>query len=116
MWQAPQPASKDVKNCAGSGAVKPDHNARRAIAGTLLGSMPGASSASSAELAAAARAFVDETEGLLLVDIMAVTELGRAEGVELSRIGDAVRRYKVGVTDDPWRKLDRDKIRRGDRS
>jgi hypothetical protein len=94
--------------------AKPDHNVRRAIAGTLLASMPGASSASSAELATAGRAFIDETEGLLLVDMMAVTELGRAEGVELGRIGDAVRRYKVGVTDDPWRKLDREKIRRGD--
>jgi hypothetical protein len=94
--------------------ARPDHNVRRAIAGTLLASMPGASSAAAAELAAAERSFIDETEGLLLVDMMAVTELGRAEGVEISRIGDAVRRYKVGVTDDPWRKLDRDRIRRGD--
>jgi ATP-dependent Clp protease ATP-binding subunit ClpA len=46
--------------------------------------------------------------------MMAVTELGRAEGVQVSRIGDAVRRYKVGVTDDPWRKIPRDKIRDAD--
>jgi ATP-dependent Clp protease ATP-binding subunit ClpA len=55
--------------------------------------------------------FVDETEGLLLADLQAICQLGRSEGLSLDRISDAVRRYKVGVTDDPWQKIDREKIR-----
>src|SRR5206468_8696984 len=50
------------------------------------------------------------TEGLLLVDMQAIAQLARTEGVGYSAIADAVRRYKVGVTEDPWRKIDRDKI------
>ncbi len=50
------------------------------------------------------------TDGLLLTDLNAIAQLGRSEGVSFDRIGDAVRRYKVGVTEDPWRKIDRRKI------
>jgi ATP-dependent Clp protease ATP-binding subunit ClpA len=54
---------------------------------------------------------VDETDGLLLTDLQAITQLARSEALAFDRIPDAVRRYKVGVTDDPWRKIDRQKIR-----
>lgn len=91
--------------------AKPDHHARRAVANALLATMPGAESAERPELSSAEQAFVDETEGLLLADLIAISELGRAEDLHVSRIADAVRRYKVGVTDDQWRKLDKDKIR-----
>jgi ATP-dependent Clp protease ATP-binding subunit ClpA len=56
---------------------------------------------------------VDNTEGLLLMDLNAIAQLARSEGVAVGEIGDAVRRYKVGVTDDAWRKIDREKIRGG---
>jgi len=88
---------------------KPDHRARRAVAGAILQAMPGAPApGASAEIE---RVFVEATEGLLLSDMIAVAELGRAEHVEATRIGDAVRRYKLGVTEDPWKTLDRDRIR-----
>ena len=54
--------------------------------------------------------FVDETEGLLLLDLSAIAQLARSETVPFDRISDAVRRFKVGVTEDPWRKISRDKI------
>ncbi len=59
----------------------------------------------------AASEFVEETEGLLLLDLQAIAQLGRSEGVAFEQVSDAVRRYKIGVTEDPWRKIDRDKIR-----
>ncbi|HIE69841.1 MAG TPA: ATP-dependent Clp protease ATP-binding subunit, partial [Planctomycetes bacterium] len=91
---------------------KPDHRARRAVAGAILQAMPGAlEPESSSEIE---RAFVEATEGLLLSDMMAVAELGRAENVEVTRISDAVRRYKLGVIEDPWKNLDRDRIRNGE--
>lgn len=45
--------------------------------------------------------FVEETEGLLLLDLVAIIELARSENIPISMIADAVRRYKVGVTEDP---------------
>ncbi|VVE50961.1 ATPase [Pandoraea anhela] len=56
-------------------------------------------------------AFIDGTEGLLLADMNAIATLARVESVPIGKISDAVRRYKVGVTEDPWLRIDREKIR-----
>jgi len=94
--------------------AKPDHIARRAIAPALLRSLLGGREAFDESLASAVQALVDETEGLLLMDLKSIVLLGRSEGLSLEEISDAVRRYKVGVTDDPWRKIDHTKITKGD--
>jgi ATP-dependent Clp protease ATP-binding subunit ClpA len=91
--------------------AKPDRSARRAVVPSLLRSLPGGREAESSLLRQAEDELVDETEGLLLIELSAIAQLGRTEGVQVGKISDAVRRYKVGVTDDPWRKLERDKIR-----
>ncbi|MBN3830761.1 AAA family ATPase [Burkholderia sp. Ac-20344] len=93
---------------------KPDSAARRALAGALLRGVPGAQAATPDHLAEAASAFVDGSEGLLLADMNAIATLARVEQVPLDKIADAVRRYKVGVTEDPWQQIDRDKIRHAD--
>lgn len=90
---------------------RPDRSARRAVASSLLRSLPGGREADSGVLKQAEDDLVDETEGLLLMDLSAIAQLGRTEGVRVGQISDAVRRYKVGVTDDPWRKLERERIR-----
>jgi hypothetical protein len=77
---------------------------------SLMRSLPGAQAADQAEVEKSIEGFVDETEGLLLVDLSAVAQLARTENVAFDRISDAVRRFKVGVTEDPWRKISRDKI------
>ncbi len=94
--------------------ARPDHRARRALAPLLLRGIPGAAETGEVALAEAASAFVEETEGLLLLDLKSVVDLARVEGVPPSGIADAVRRYKVGVTEDPWRNLERERIRGGD--
>jgi ATP-dependent Clp protease ATP-binding subunit ClpA len=94
-------------------AAKPDHHARRVLGASLLRGFTGYRDAAEADVRDALGAFVEGTEGLLLVDMTAIAELARAEGLSLNQIGDAVRRYKVGVTDDPWQRLDKDRIRNG---
>ncbi|RWB93112.1 MAG: ATP-dependent Clp protease ATP-binding subunit [Mesorhizobium sp.] len=89
----------------------PDRGARRALAPSLVRSLPGAREAAADILRAAESDLVDNTEGLLLMDLNAIAQLARSEGVAVGDIGDAVRRYKVGVTDDAWRKIERGKIR-----
>jgi ATP-dependent Clp protease ATP-binding subunit ClpA len=78
---------------------------------SLVRGLPGAQDASQSELDKCIQDFVDETEGLLLLDVGAVAQLARSEAVPFDRISDAVRRFKVGVTEDPWRKISREKIR-----
>ncbi|MBG6467473.1 ATP-dependent Clp protease ATP-binding subunit [Pseudomonas aeruginosa] len=92
---------------------KPDQPARRALAPALLRGLGGAGVAEEA-LQQAAATFVENTEGLLLLDLNAIVQLARVEGLAMERIADAVRRYKVGVPEDPWLKIDRQRIRPAD--
>lgn len=90
---------------------KPDSAARRALSGALLRGVPGSQEASPTTLEEAESAFVDGSEGLLLADMNAIATLARVENVSIEKISDAVRRYKVGVTEDPWLLIGHDKIR-----
>ncbi|WP_306805797.1 AAA family ATPase [Caballeronia sp. BR00000012568055] len=90
---------------------KPDSAARRALSGALLRGVPGSQGASPTTLEEAESAFVDGSEGLLLADMNAIATLARVENVSIEKISDAVRRYKVGVTEDPWLVIGREKIR-----
>jgi energy-coupling factor transporter ATP-binding protein EcfA2 len=89
---------------------KPDHHARRALATVLIGTLEGARDAPTEAIESALQDFIDNTEGLLLVDLTGIAELGRGERLRYDKIADAVRRYKIGVTEDPWQKIDRRKI------
>ncbi|WP_448145757.1 AAA family ATPase [Labrys miyagiensis] len=93
--------------------AKPDHVARRPLAQSLLRSFVGYSEAAPSILESALNAFVEQTEGLLLLDMTSIAQLARTEGVRITAVGDAVRRYKIGVTDDPWMRINREKIKRG---
>lgn len=90
--------------------ARPDHLARRNLAPALLRGLRGAREAPTGQIEKASTTFVEETEGLLLLDLNAIAQLARSEGLDIGQISDAVRRYKVGVTEDPWRKIDRAKI------
>ncbi|MCC8379341.1 AAA family ATPase [Xenorhabdus sp. PB30.3] len=91
--------------------AKPDGQMRRALAPTLLRSLPDFDQISHNEYTVLLSDFIDETEGLLLLDLTAIIQLARLEKVPVTRISDAVRRYKVGITEDPWQKIDKNKIR-----
>lgn len=89
----------------------PDHRARRRLAPILLERLSGGGGEDAARIAEACTIFVEQTEGLLLRDLADIVELARGEGLGLTQIAAAVRRYKLGVTEDPWRNVDREKIR-----
>lgn len=93
---------------------KPDQLSRRALAPALLKGLSGSQGASEVVMHQAVEAFVQNTEGLLLLDLSAIAQLARVEGVAMEHIADAVRRYKIGVTEDPWLKIDRQRIRHAD--
>lgn len=90
---------------------RPDNRARRALAPALLKPLAGAVQATPESMKKALDKFVDDTEGMLLLDVNSISVLARVEGVPLDKIADAVRRYKVGVTEDPWLQIGREKIR-----
>lgn len=91
----------------------PDRSTRRAVAPSLVRGLPGAREAGADAIGAAEQALVDATEGLLLVDLNAIAQLARAENVPIGDVAEAVRRYKVGVTEDAWKKIERTRVRDG---
>lgn len=91
----------------------PDRAVRRAVAGSLIRGVPGAREASAEVISQAEADLVDSTEGMLLVDLSAVTQLARAENMNVTEVREAVRRYKVGVTEDAWRQIEHQRIKEG---
>lgn len=91
----------------------PDRAVRHALIPHLVRGLPGAKQASPDILRNAEQDFSDSTEGMLLVDLNSIVQLARSEGMAVQEIGEAVRRYKVGVTEDAWKKIEREKIRNG---
>ncbi|WP_437823110.1 AAA family ATPase [Tenacibaculum mesophilum] len=89
---------------------KPNHIARRRLIHPIVESL----SKDKTNVDTIVTEFVEETEGLLLLDLVAIIELARSENIPISMIADAVRRYKVGVTEDPWMKIQRSKIENGE--
>jgi ATP-dependent Clp protease ATP-binding subunit ClpA len=58
--------------------------------------------------------FADLTDGLTLRSMLAISQLARDQGIALPGIADAVRLYKVGIPDNPWRQdYLKEKIRTG---
>src|SRR5258706_15718375 len=56
--------------------------------------------------------FTEGTEGMPLAALADITELASRQGLGIADIDDAVRCYKVGALDSPWRKdYLREKIR-----
>ncbi|MDR1884964.1 MAG: AAA family ATPase [Synergistaceae bacterium] len=54
--------------------------------------------------------FRDQTTGLLAGEIAAIAQLAWHEGLSFGQIGDAIRRYKLGIQENMWEKLDRERI------
>jgi energy-coupling factor transporter ATP-binding protein EcfA2 len=95
--------------------AKPDTLARGAIAPQLLRNMPEGANLTDEVVGGMVREFVEQTEGLLLVDLTAISQLAKRENILVTKVANAIRNYKVGVTEDPWLKIPKAKIRDGER-
>lgn len=90
---------------------KPDHVIRRAVISKLSRTLPAEPDSDPAAVKKAENDFVDGTEGLLVADIVNIVQLSHAEKLPGTQAAEAVRRYKLGVTEDVWRKIDREKLK-----
>ena len=89
---------------------RPDHELRRGVAATMLAAAPGGAGISAEDGDRLSRRFAEATDGLRLVDLDGVAEIMRTEALQVGELDEAIRRYKLGVTEDPWRKIDRARL------
>ena len=93
---------------------KPDHILREAMIEALVPSLEGYLAAPEKQAADCRTVFGEQTEGMMMTDVIAITQLCRREKLKFQDIGEAVRRYKLGVTEDPWKRINRERISNGE--
>lgn len=94
--------------------ARPDHEIRRLMARTLLPRLNGWKDLPPEKQEELTGTFVDMTGGMFAREMVSIMQLSLAEQLEASEIGEAVRRYKVGVQDNPWAKIDKEKLLRAE--
>ena len=91
---------------------KPDYETRQAAALQLSPLFAGYAEAAKAAREQFVKNFTEGTEGMTLTALSDITELADRRQLGIQDIDDAVRCYKVGALDNPWRKdYLREKIR-----
>ena len=97
-------------------AEMPDQQARLAVAERLARDLPGVDAMSEHDREGATGAFASLTDGLTVRAMMQVRTLARSQNLPFAQISDAIRAYRVGIADNPWRQTYLyDRIRSGDR-
>ena len=94
----------DSERVASVSVALPDYGQREAAATQLAPLFAGHGEASLLERERFVRSFADGTEGMGLMALADITELASRRQLPLAAIDDAVRSYKVGVLDNPWKK------------
>lgn len=102
----------DSERIASLVIAKPDYETRHAAASQLAALFAGYNEASPAAREQFLKSFTEGTEGMSLTALSDITELADRQQLGIRMIDDAVRCYKVGALDNPWRKdYLREKIR-----
>ena len=97
-------------------ADMPDQQARLAVAERLARDLPGVDAMSAEDRSSAAGAFASLTDGLTVRAMMQIRSVARSQDLPFPQIADAIRAYRVGIADNPWRQTYLyDRIRSGDR-
>jgi hypothetical protein len=98
---------------------RPDHDVRRKIirsAGPLIAGYRETAAKDPARLRTFVNRFADQTGGLYAGELVSIASMAVQDRTDITRIGDAVRHYKLGVPDNPWDKLDREVILNGQKA
>ena len=81
----------------------PDQQVRLAVAERLARDLPGVDEMSDHDRSNATHVFASQTSGLTVRAMMQIRSLARSQDLPFAQIGDAIRSYRVGITDNPWR-------------
>ena len=96
-------------------ADMPDQQARLAVAERLARDLPGVAEMEEQERGKATDMFASLTDGLTVRAMMQIRTIARSQDLPFGQIADAVRSYRVGIADNPWRQTYLyDRIRHGE--
>ena len=84
-------------------ADMPDQQARLAVAERLARDLPGVAEMDEHEREKATDTFASLTDGLTVRAMMQIRTIARSQSLPFGQIADAVRSFRVGIADNPWR-------------
>jgi len=93
---------------------KPDFEGRKSIIQALCRNIAGFGELSAEKQKENIGLFVDQSARMFASEIISIVQLARNEKLKFGEIGEAIKRYRVGVIENPWAKLDFDKIKKAD--
>lgn len=96
--------SLDCERIASITVVRPEYETRLSAAAVLAPQFQGADGASAEARSAFGTSFAGGTDGMSLQAMVDIAQLARTQGMALREVDDAVRCFKVGATENPWRK------------
>ncbi|MHB8881894.1 MAG: AAA family ATPase [Thermodesulfovibrionales bacterium] len=89
---------------------KPDYSLRKTVIENLTRNLSGSSELDEAKRQETVSMFVDQTNDLHASEIISIVTLARRENIPFASIGEAIRMYKLGIIENPWAKLDVEKV------
>jgi ATP-dependent Clp protease ATP-binding subunit ClpA len=89
---------------------KPDNDIRRFIISSIAPKITGYDKMNESERDGNTQLFITQTNGFFSGEIISVYQTARRENINFAEIGEAIRRYKLGITENLWAKLDMRRI------
>jgi ATP-dependent Clp protease ATP-binding subunit ClpB len=96
--------SLDSERIASVSVVDPEYETRLSAAAVLAPQFHGSDGALPEALSEFATTFAGGTDGMSLQAMVDISQLARTQGMGIHEVDDAVRCFKVGATENPWRK------------
>jgi hypothetical protein len=90
---------------------KPDYFSRKIVVENVAKALTGFSETSEDQRKEISSLFIDQTSNLHASEILSIVTVARRENIPFAGIGEAIKRYKLGIIENPWSKLDLSKIR-----
>ena len=90
--------------------AKPDHIVREVIINSVSKSIPGYNDIDESERERNRKLFIDQTNTMFAGEIISIAQIARKEKLPFSQIGDAIKRYKLGIIESPWTKINTKEI------
>ncbi|MDY6787205.1 MAG: AAA family ATPase [candidate division WOR-3 bacterium] len=101
----------DNHNLSTLSIPKPDYAVRKKVIETLVDKIDGYDDIDEEKRHEIIELFINETSRLLAQEIISIISIARKEELPFKEIGEAIRRYKLGIQENPWSRINVEKIK-----
>ena len=101
----------DNLNLKSIAIAKPDEREREIISKNVLKMFKDYATLREEKQEEVSSFFVTQTSGMFAREIVSIVTLALREGLDATEISEAIRRYKVGISENPWAKINKERLK-----